>query len=288
MRTQQLRYFESVARNLSFTKAAEECYVAQPAISQQIKALEDELGFPLFERTTKGVFLTDAGRAYYDDVVGILDALDQATDRARAISTGSEGVLTVGLGNSGQAGMLGELKRFSDSFPDVRIEFRRVRSLQWRMQLMRGEFDLTLMSPQSVETCPDVEFIELKSSPLRMVMSRDHPLASAEQPLSTDELCRYPHIVADSEGGAFARSVYPYLKDHPETPLITCEDQGICIAVVTMGFGVAAMPEDILPSLSEGCVVREVEGYEASMESGWAFQRGARNPALRKFVSFIS
>ena len=64
MKLDRIEIFCAVARNMSFTKAAEECGVAQSAISMQIKALEDELGFPLFERSTRKVSFTDAGQSF--------------------------------------------------------------------------------------------------------------------------------------------------------------------------------------------------------------------------------
>ena len=109
MRTAQLEYFKAVARSLNFTRAAEECHVAQPAISQQIRALENELGFDLFIRSTKGVNLTDAGRVYYHETIGVLDALERSVKRARAIADGVAGTLTVGISNSAQTALFNPL-----------------------------------------------------------------------------------------------------------------------------------------------------------------------------------
>ena len=69
MRISQLEFFVSAAKNRSFSKAAKECFTVQSAVSQQITALEDELGFLLFERTSKGIELTPAGERYYADTV---------------------------------------------------------------------------------------------------------------------------------------------------------------------------------------------------------------------------
>ncbi|MEQ2956919.1 LysR family transcriptional regulator [Slackia piriformis] len=142
MRVNQLQYFESVARNLSFTKAAEECHVAQPAISQQIHALEQELGFALLVRSTKGVGLTETRRTYHHEVAGVLDALDRAARRARAIADGKAGTLSVGIANSGQTTILGVLKEFAAKYPAVTIELRRTHAIDQYLQLLQGVFDV--------------------------------------------------------------------------------------------------------------------------------------------------
>ena len=80
MKLDRIEIFCAVARNMSFTKAAEECGVAQSAISMQIKALEDELGFPLFERSTRKVSFTDAGQSFYVDCIKLLTGFDDALD----------------------------------------------------------------------------------------------------------------------------------------------------------------------------------------------------------------
>ena len=138
MRITQLEYFESVARNLSFTKASEECHVAQPAVSQQIRALEKELGFALLNRTTKGVTLTEAGRAYLSEITPILESLDRSARKARAISLGSAGSLAVGIANSGQTAVLGAIEQFSARYPEIHIELKRAHSLNQYQQLARA------------------------------------------------------------------------------------------------------------------------------------------------------
>ena len=80
MRDTQLEYFVSVAEQGSFSKAAQELFVTQPVISQQIAALEKELGFALFTRSAKGVQLTQAGMTYYRHAVEILAKLRAAKD----------------------------------------------------------------------------------------------------------------------------------------------------------------------------------------------------------------
>lgn len=285
MRVNQLQYFESVARNLSFTKAAEECHVAQPAISQQIHALEQELGFALLVRSTKGVGLTEAGRTYYHEVAGVLGALDRAARRARAIAEGKAGTLSVGITNSGQTAILGVLKEFAAEYPAVIIELRRTHAIDQYSQLVQGVFDVMVTATGYMAKHADVCLVGCRTTPLHIAMSKTHPLAERKA-LSVDDLRGYPHIVADHEGDDLLLETYPYLVGDTQTPVVRVEDQGIGLATMLMGFGIEAVPEDVLPSIQDGYIVREVLGYNAVLEAGWAYLAGNDNPALASFIEF--
>jgi LysR family transcriptional regulator, glycine cleavage system transcriptional activator len=90
-----LRAFESAARHLSFTRAADELFVTQAAVSHQVKALEDYLGIPLFKRLNRALLLTDEGQHYFPDV---RDALDQIANATRSLhKSDTSGVLTVSV-----------------------------------------------------------------------------------------------------------------------------------------------------------------------------------------------
>src|SRR5437764_15096874 len=88
MELRHLRYCVAVAHEGHVTRAADKLHIAQPPLSQQIKALETEIGAPLFVRHPRGVALTDAGRSFLTDAEAILAAVDQAAQRARRSARG--------------------------------------------------------------------------------------------------------------------------------------------------------------------------------------------------------
>ena len=276
VRVNQLQYFESVARNLSFTKAADECHVAQPAISQQIHALEQELGFPLLVRSTKGVWLTEAGRVYYHEIAGVLGTLSRAARRARTIAEGKAGTLSVGITNSGQTAVLGVLKDFAAEYPAVLIELRRTHAADQYAQLVQGEFDVLVTATEYMSKRSDVRMVGCATAPLRIAMSKTHPLAGKKS-----------LVVDDLRGYSLLLKTYPYLADDAQTPVVRVEDQGIGLATMLMGFGIEAVPEDVLPSMQDGYIVRDVEGYDAALEVGWAYLAENDNPALLPFIEFV-
>ena len=287
MRINQLEYFASVAKHLSFTKASEECHVAQPAISQQIQSLEKELGFTLLNRSTHGVSLTEAGQAYYLETVGVLETLDRSARKARAISQGSAGVLSVGITNSGQAGVLGIIQKFSSANPEIGITLRRAHSRTQCSQLIDRVFDIALTATVCVAPYGEIQVAGRSSSRLRIAVSKNHPLASRKS-LITDDLRGFPHIIADHENDNLIHATYPYLDNDPDTPIVRVEDQGIGLATMLLGLGLEALPESVVPSIQDGFALCDVVDYDASLETGWAYLADNPNPALKSFISFAT
>ena len=116
-----LRAFEAAARHLSFTKAAEELFVTQAAISHQVKALEAALDLQLFRRLNRRLMLTDAGQLYLPALTGAFDAIDTATTRLRADE--NAGRLVVSVANSLAAKwLLPRLPRFRERHPEIEVE----------------------------------------------------------------------------------------------------------------------------------------------------------------------
>lgn len=96
MNRNQLKYFVAAAESRSFTKAAEQFYISQTAITQQIRLLEETLGCPLFDRSTRPVSLTPAGTIFLREAKGILERMSRAQERVHDASTGLSGTLRVG------------------------------------------------------------------------------------------------------------------------------------------------------------------------------------------------
>jgi LysR family glycine cleavage system transcriptional activator len=118
-----LRVFDAAARHLSFTKAAEELFVTQAAVSHQIKSLEDFLGLKLFRRRNRSLLLTEEGQSYYLDIKEIFSSLNEATRKLQARS--AKGALTVSLPPSfAIQWLVPRLSGFNSAYPgiDVRIQ----------------------------------------------------------------------------------------------------------------------------------------------------------------------
>ena len=120
-----LKAFEAAARHLSFTRAAEELFVTQAAISHQIKALEEYLGIKLFRRKNRSLLLTEEGQGYFLDIKDIFTSISEATDKLLARS--AKGALTVSLQPSfAIQWLVPRLVRFSERHPDIDVRIKAV------------------------------------------------------------------------------------------------------------------------------------------------------------------
>ena len=120
-----LRVFEAAARHSSFTRASEELYVTQAAVSHQIKALEEYLGIKLFRRQNRALFLTEEGQSYFLDIKDTFSSLVDATERL--LARGAKGSLTVSLQPSfAIQWLVPRLSLFSELHPDINIRIKAV------------------------------------------------------------------------------------------------------------------------------------------------------------------
>ena len=121
MELRHLRYFAAVAAHGSFSRAANNLHLTQPALSRQVKDLEDELGVPLLTRGTNAVTLTDAGELFYEEARDLLARADQAVQRVRG--EGRNESLRVGYGPSLTSGIMPRaIEQFQTAVPRVRLE----------------------------------------------------------------------------------------------------------------------------------------------------------------------
>lgn len=145
MTLQQIRYFIAVAQNMSFSKAAQQHYVSQTAVSQQIKLLEVELDTELFHRTRHSVALTSSGQTFYEYSVRIIDLLDDAVRRTRAAAAEYSSPLEIGI-MSGMENLpiIEKLLMFKDQHPAIPLHFHLVDFTQTKKLLLQKRLDLAL------------------------------------------------------------------------------------------------------------------------------------------------
>jgi DNA-binding transcriptional LysR family regulator len=124
MELRQLRHFAELANTLNFRRAAQACRIAQPALSISLRKLETEIGVKLFDRGTREVSLTEAGRVALPSALAALDAARETAHLARSVMKGESGRLTIGIVASATYRLLPRvLPQFKKSFPNVDLQF---------------------------------------------------------------------------------------------------------------------------------------------------------------------
>lgn len=189
MTSQQIQYFLSAARHLSFTRAAEEFYTSQPTISRQIAALEEELGFELFYREGKQLRLTSGGLVMLAEFRQQQAALQNAVQRVEQIRSGFEGSLSIGFLSSFDTDVYvyPPTMAFSDCYPNITIKMDSGSFAPLRQRLFDGEYDIIFTYSFDLPYMRDVLSQPVYQTGCSLVSSAHHPLARLDS-ITADDL----------------------------------------------------------------------------------------------------
>lgn len=286
----QIRAFMAVADQLNFTRAAEVLHMAQPPLSRQIRDLEESLGVELFDRTTRSVSLTSAGKVFLDEVQPVFPQLEYAVEACRKAAGGQRGTLRLGYtGRASQALLPALLRHFHQAWPGVAVDIDGPHpSGHLRLDLMAGRLDVVLcFLPLAGD---GIASRELLQTPLAIALPATHSLAAAR------------HVaVADLHDEPFA--AYPsgkgfHLRDameaecrragfHPRVVRETEASQTL-LCLVAAGTGVAIIPAETQSLLTEGVVFKPLPRGAATLSHGIAWMKSNSNPALPNFLAIAT
>lgn len=185
MELRHLRYFIAVAEELHFGRAAQVLGISQPPLSQQIQALEHEVGARLFERTNRRVELSEAGRLFLQEARLVLAQVDKAADVARRAQLGELGELKIGFTSSApfNASIPQAIFAFRQAFPAVHLNLQEMSSTEVAESLVDESIQVGLMRPLPL---PDsLVVIELMREPLVAVLSAGTPWRKAPSVVCT-------------------------------------------------------------------------------------------------------
>lgn len=205
MISQLIDTFLSVAKTLNFTKSAEELCTTQPSVSRQISTLEQEWKLTLFERSNKGVRLTEEGALMFEACRRMESLLDCALSGAQSIRKGFHGTLNIGFLETlnEQQTLIPALKAFEDAYPNVRVNIEKQSYAVLREKLLSGQYDMIFTLNFDVENLPDIEIEYIECIKPQIILSENHPLYHKSD-LSTRD---FEHAVfvtpdpQDSKGG---------------------------------------------------------------------------------------
>ena len=177
MEVRQLQIFRTLAEELNFTRTAEKVHTVQSNVTAQIKALEEELGMPLFDRLGRRVALTDAGRNFLPFASQALTAMDHGQ---RAVQIGAEpsGPLRIGAAESLLTYRLPEvLRAFRRHFPQVELIFRPYANAPFALELEAGKLDIVIHG-EDLQPSSSIRSIRLRTERVVLLADPTHPLAS--------------------------------------------------------------------------------------------------------------
>lgn len=226
MEMRPLRYFAAVAETGHMTRAAEQLGIQQPPLSQQIKALERQLGLQLFKRHPRGVTLTDAGRQFQVEAQRMLGHMAALEARMQRVAQGEEGVLAVGFTSSAAAHAFvpQALRAFRHARPRVQLQIGEHNAAELTESISAGRMHCGLLRVP-VERPAGLHFETLLREPVMAALPVDHPLAARPgrgRRLTLAQLCSEGLILVRRPG---APGLYAEL-------LALCRAQGLAPRVV--------------------------------------------------------
>ena len=236
----QLRYFEAVALHAHFGRAAAACSVSQPAISVQIKELEDALGQPLFERQARSVRLTSFGEVFADRAKDILRAVDDLSDLARSSGEDLVGPLRIGIIPTIGPYLLPQIVNdLSDSFPQADLRIRETQTQSLIQDLKNGNLDAALLALPISEP----SLIELPLFSERFVLVR--PISDAGKPVPTGQSLAQMRLLLLEEGHCFRDQALDFCSMSSARPSKTMDGSSLStlVQMVATGLGVTLIPE---------------------------------------------
>ena len=283
-----LRYFVAVAEELHFGRAALRLHLAQPPLSQQIRKLEEILGYPLFLRTSRAVKLTSAGEVFLERARRTLRNVQEDMDEARSVGRGEEGFLRVGfIGSAMLTPLPAMLGRYRRLYPKVNLQLHESFTSAVVQKLLKGELDAAFLRDAGQTTGLEIE--PLFSEPFIAVVPKKHPLARYKA-ISARELRDEPFVFFPPSAGALAY----------EKPISLCEEQGFrphvvqeapqwltLVRLVGAGLGITIAPASVAQIVSTDTVCRRLSPSGGSTSIDLVYRLKEPSPLVNAFCDLV-
>lgn len=284
----QFRVFEAVARHLSFSRAAEELHLSQPAVSMQIKGIETILGLPLTEQLGKKIFLTEAGREVLHASRAITARLDDLQANLEQLQDVNSGRLNLAVTSTVNAVATSILVRFRGQHPGVSIHLAVANRESVLEQLVANRIDLAIMGqvPDGLE----LEATRILDNPLVAIAPPDHPFVKAKK-LSLRELASEPFLVREAGSGTRAAMARCFAEKGLElrSSMEMSSNEAIKLAVQAgLGLGILSLQTLEMELAQKRLAVLNVEGFPI-MRHWYVVHRADKrlSPAAQAFKDFV-
>lgn len=287
MELRHLRYFAAVAELENVSRAALRLHVSQPALSRQVRDLEEELGFPLLRRSAKAVQLTDAGRVFLTEARAVLARAEAAVAAAREVATGRRGELHVGYAPVPTVRLLPPtLRAFQAEVPGVRVKLHDLSPEEMLAGLRRGSLQIAFLVRPTRAMLRGLRFEALVQDELRLAVPRGHRFARLRAvPVAA---------LADEPLVAYSRKDYPEYHDTLDTlfaasavrPRIVEEhDSGVSlVTAVEAGNGLALVSQTLACTTGARLKLLPLTPAPAALVVGAATVKGPVNAAAESFL----
>jgi DNA-binding transcriptional LysR family regulator len=289
MELRHLRYFKTVAEELSFTRASALLHVAQSAVSAQIRDLEAELGVVLFERNSRQVQLTAAGKIFLTGIDQVFLTLEDTGRKLRRIGRGDTASLAIGfIGAQSHEWMPQVLRRFRIRYPGVEVSLSEMAPSQQLEALLARTLDVGLVGPIEGKPPPGLRLECITEEDPMIGVPNDHPAATMTS-VSLAKLRDEPFIFTSSKNSPNYRAwVSRMCYRAGFTPRVVQEVDRARTGVqyVAAGFGISIFPEHISRLPAPGVSFVPLHPIGPKIRYGIAWRRGPVSEVIKRFVDY--
>ena len=238
----QLKVFREVARQQSFTRASKVLFLTQPAVSMQIKQLEEVVGMPLFEKQGRQISLTDAGEEIKILSESLLQQIEESQQNIEQLASGQQGKLRLAVATTVASVATRLMARFNEQYPALSLHFT-VTNREGLIQLLEtNETDIVIMGKPPVDL--QLETRELMVNPLVVIAPPNHPLCQSQKTVSLNRLFQYDFILREANSGtrraierflaAEGRRLKSNMEMNSNTAIIQSVAEGLGLGIVSI------------------------------------------------------
>jgi DNA-binding transcriptional LysR family regulator len=283
-----IRSFLSIAETLHFGRTAELIHLSQPALSLQIRALEEEVGVRLFERNRRKTTLTAAGFAFRDDAAAALSQLEQAIRRARLAAQGKRGLLRIGFVSTAGSELVADIVRqFRELNPEVEFSLRNILTAEQVQMLETGSLDIGFLRlPIGAQSTLDV--VTVHREPFVLVVPSSHKLAKRKRvrlrEVAGEDFVMYERAWAPG----FHDLMFGILRDAGIVPNVTqtVGEVPTLISLVHSRIGITIAPLSVVKHSAASVVACNIVDRIPMSELGMAVRKGTQARVVDNFRSF--
>lgn len=287
MDIRHLTYFIEVAKQLNFTKAAATLHISQPSLSKTIKHMEDKLNVTLFNRTSRQLQLTDAGKALLHNAKEVLHAYQNLTSELNDVINIKKGEIKIGIPPIiGAAYCANIINQFIEHYPSIDITLREVGTKTITDEVEDGTLDVGFVC-RMPQKKGDFKVKQILNDPLMVIVNNEHELAQSNT-IEFNDIKEEPIIMYRQDFSLYD-SILTECSNHKFTPHIVCESsqKDFMVEMVEAKLGIALLPQKICQKMiSENIVAIPFKNPTIHLELGIIWGKNTYlSYAVRKFLS---
>lgn len=288
MELRQIKYFITVAEELHFGHAASKLGIAQPALSQQIQQLEQELGGALLNRNKRSVSLTDGGKIFLTEAKVLLAQSLHAQELARQAFSGTIGELILGFVESATWDILPKvILNYRKQYPNVKITLRHLHTVKQINALQQGNIHVGIIGLPISD--PNICCHKIKEDPFLVALPIDHPLSSMKEIFITD-LAKENFVATNREAGpAYYDNMVKVCMDAGFSPSIvqTANEMVPILSLVSCGMGIALINESA-KHLRNDILYKPLRGTnQCAYQISLAWKKDNSSSVMKNFLEVV-